>query len=140
MSKIEHEIKIHSDVPTVYQALTTLQGLQSWHSAQAQGEMKLNGQFTMKGLDKPTFSWKITELKPNQSVTWECIQGPGDAVGTTVWFNLMKANDGQVMVECSHEGWPGSEGNFRKCNTLWGMLLFHLKQFAETGKAKPTFN
>lgn len=140
MRNIEHEIKIHSDLATVYHALASLEGLQSWHSADAAGDVKVNGQLTMKGKGKPTFCWKIITMKPNQCVEWECVKGPGDSVGTKVWFNLAKAQDGSIIVECAHQGWPGTDGNFKKCNTLWGTLLFHLKQFAETGKAKPTFN
>jgi uncharacterized protein YndB with AHSA1/START domain len=55
MDTIEHEIKIHSDVSQVYGALTSLQGLKSWHSAQTDGDTGLNGELIMKGVDKPTF-------------------------------------------------------------------------------------
>lgn len=140
MKKIEHEIKIHSDASSVYQALTTLKGLESWHSAHVEGNLSLNGQFTITHQEYPSFSWKIIALEPNHSVEWECIKGPGDAPGTHVWFNLVPKEDGRVLVECTHQGWANTNGKFRKCNTLWGMLLSHLKQFVESGKPDPTFN
>lgn len=140
MSKIEHEIKIESNVPHVYQALTTLEGLKSWHSAQAEGDLRVNGQLITKGENKPTFIWKIVALNPNKRVEWECVQGPGDSVGTNVYFDLAKTDDGRVLVECVHQGWEHTDDNFNKCNTLWGVLLYHLKQFVETGIVNPTFN
>lgn len=140
MKKIEHEIKIQGNVPAVYQALTTLEGLESWHSAHIDGSCNLNDQFTIHHKDHPSFSWKITCLKPNQCVEWECINGPGDSAGTHVSFNLAPDTHERIMVECTHDGWPDTNGNFRKCNTLWGMLLYHLKQFVETGKPSPAFH
>lgn len=140
MTKIEHEIKIKSNLNDVYQALTTLDGLKSWHSAQMEGESKLNGQLITKGRDKPTFVWKIIALTNNSDVKWECVEGPGDSPGTQVEFNLIERDDGYIDVECIHDGWSKTDDNFTKCNTLWGMLLYHLQQYAETGIANPTFN
>ena len=140
MKKIEHEVKIQGDIQTVYQALTTLHGLESWHSAHMKGEPTLNGEITMLHKKNPVFSWKIIGLKPNHSVEWKCVQGPNNAPGTLVCFNLIPGNDGKVLVECTHQGWSETDAHFRKCNTLWGMLLFHLKQFIESGNPKPAFH
>ena len=38
-----------------------------------------------------------------------------------------------------HAGWPGTHGNFRKCNTTWGVLLHHLRDYVETGDAATAF-
>jgi hypothetical protein len=56
-----------------------------------------------------------------------------------VIFELSPADHGRTLVECTHAGWPGTHGNYRKCNTLWGVLLHHLKRYAETGTAMPAF-
>lgn len=140
MKKIEHELTIHSDLPTVYQALTTRKGLESWHSSHVEGNFDVNGQFIICHEKNPSFSWKVVNLDPDHRVEWECIKGPGDAPGTHVWFNLKEGDDGKVLVECIHYGWEDTNGNFKKCNTLWGMLMYNLKQFVETGKPGPTFN
>ncbi|TJV33741.1 MAG: hypothetical protein E5Y18_14640, partial [Mesorhizobium sp.] len=36
--------------------------------------------------------------------------------------------DGRTHVSRKHGGWPHREGNFQKCNTLWGAMLFQLKR------------
>lgn len=139
MATIEHEITINASPEKIYTALNTVNGLKSWHSAQIEGECQLNHTIVTKGKDKPTFVWKIITLEPNHRLVWECIEGPGNSVGTQAAYSLLLQEDGRVIVECSHMDWPDKQGNFRKCNTLWGILLHHLKNYVETGKATPTF-
>lgn len=138
MAQIDHEIKIDAPIETVKQALTTISGLRSWHTSAMDGDIKLNGILISKAKDKPAFHWKIMSLEP--TVIWECIEGPGDSVGTQAIFNFSETKDGRVLVELSHTEWPHQHGNYRKCNTLWAILLHHLKNYAETGVVEPAFN
>jgi len=79
-------------------------------------------------------------LKPDaHTVEWKCIAGPGHSVGTTARFKLSPSDGGQTLVEFSHTGWSDGDDNFRKCNTLWAILLFHLRQYLATKQANPTF-
>jgi len=89
---------------------------------------------------QPLFVFEITEQSPPHSVEWCCIEGPNDSVGTTVSYHLSETDRGRTLVEVAHKGWPGTHGNYRKCNTYWGILLHHLKQYAETGVARPAFD
>ena len=54
-------------------------------------------------------------------------------------FTLTKTDDDRTLLEHVHAGWPGTHGNFRKCNTTWGVLLHHLRDYAETGNPAPAF-
>lgn len=137
MAQINHEIKINAPIEKVHQAITSLQDLRSWHTSSMEGDSKPNGVLISKAKDKPTFHWKIKSAKP---VIWECTEGPGDSVGTQVIFNLSETDDGGILVELSHTEWPNQHGNFRKCNTLWGILLHHLKKYVESGIVNPAFN
>ena len=83
------------------------------------------------------FRWKLIELKPNSLVRWECIQGPGEAAGTTVTYRLVSKGTNQTVVECDHENWPEGHSAFKTCNTRWGVVMGHLKKYAETGQADP---
>ena len=139
MADIVHEIKIKAAPERVFQALTTLQGLKGWHSTQADGAGGAGGVLTFRHADGPTFRWEVTDCVPASHVAWKCAAGPGDSVGTTVSFRLSPTDDGRTRVEQDHRGWPGTHGNFRKCNTYWGVLLHHLKRYVETGAAAPAF-
>jgi uncharacterized protein YndB with AHSA1/START domain len=139
MAEINHEIKIDAPVDKVYTALSTLEGLRSWHTANIAGKMELNDVIAIQAADKPLFEWKIIEAIPSSKVTWECLAGPGDSKGTKVFYKLSKTDDNRTLLELSHTEWPHQAVNYRKCNTLWGVLLHHLKQYVETDKPQSAF-
>jgi hypothetical protein len=60
-------------------------------------------------------------------------------VGTTATFLITPHGD-RTFLELKHSGWPGTHGNFRKCNTIWGVLLHHIQQYVQTGTPAPAFD
>lgn len=139
MAEIAHEIKIKAPRDRVFNALTTLEGLTSWHTTRTQGNARVGEVLQFESAGNPPFRWEITRLDPPKHLEWKCVEGPGDSVGTKVSFDLTDTADGRTLVELAHSGWPGTHGNYRKCNTLWGILLHHLRVHAETGKRGPAF-
>jgi len=137
MADINHEIKIQAPLEKTFKALSNLDDLKSWHTAHIEGIPAINETLTFKGSGKPTFLWKIVQVEPNKKVIWECLEGPGDSPGTKAIYTLSKVNDHSTLVELAHTSWPDQQGNFRKCNTLWGILMHHFKNYVETGKANP---
>lgn len=135
---LRHAVNIDAPPAKVRDALTTLQGLKGWTAAdEASGGGKVGAQWSLKYADGPAFVWEIVTQDADK-VVWKCVTGPGDSVGTTVSFDLDKTPDGRVHLRFAHSGWPHQEGNFAKCNALWGMLLHHLRAFAEHGTVAPT--
>lgn len=137
MKKIEHELKVQGKLDVIHQALTSLHGLKSWHSAQIEQN---DNEFTMIHKDHPSFSWKIISVQPEQRIEWLCTKGPGNSAGSSVFFTLNACDEDRVLIQCVHQDWAENDEHFNTCNTLWGMLLNHLKEFVETGTVKPTFN
>lgn len=133
MTTIDHEIKIEASPEAVEKALSNLNDLKAWHTARIEG--KPGGVLSFEGTDKPVFEWKISV--DHRSITWECMEGPGDSIGSKAIYSLSETDDGKTLVELQHTSWPDQEGNYRKCNTLWGILLHHLKTYVETGKRAP---
>lgn len=139
MAAIDHEIKISAPCESVHQALTTLEGLRSWKTSDVEGHGAVGSQWKFRFPGPTDFQWRIALSEPDR-VLWECTDGPGDAVGTSTVFTLQPTADGRTLLTCQHAGWPGSHGNFRKCNTTWGVLLHHLKTYVETGQSAPAFS
>jgi uncharacterized protein YndB with AHSA1/START domain len=139
MVDIQHEIKIRAMPERVFQALTSVEGLTAWHSAGVQGDSARGGVLTFEHTSAPTFRWEVTESVSPMRVAWKCLAGPGNSAGTVVTFDLSATADGRTLVELAHTGWPDTRGNYRKCNAYWGVLLFHLKQYVETGARNPAF-
>ena len=126
---LRHAVKISADHARVREALTTARGLEHWTAAKV-SDQRAAGEWSFKHLDGPSFVWRIT-LPDADTVVWTCIAGPGDAAGTTATFQLASAADGRLHLTLDHGGWPHQEGNFVKCNSLWGMMLHRLRDYAE---------
>ena len=139
MAEIHHELKMKASPERIFAALTTAEGLKSWHSAHVEGDGAPGHIWRFEFTGRPTFCWEVTESAAPTHVAWRCVEGPGDSVGTSVTFHLSRAGEDRTLVELAHTGWPGTHGNYRKCNTYWGVLLHHLKQYTETGVPGPAF-
>ena len=139
MPEISHEINISAPPERVFAALSTLDGVKGWHNPTATGTGAMGSEWVFSFADHPEFGWEVLSSDHPTSVVWRCTRGPGDSVGTTATFTLTPIEDGRTRVEHVHAGWPGTQGNFRKCNTTWGVLLHHLRNYVETGAAATAF-
>lgn len=139
MLEIDHEIRIEATPEEVFAALSTRDGLAAWHTPNVTGSGDVGGEWVMTFTGRPEFGWEVIASEAPRRVAWRCTRGPGDSVGTTATFTLAADGD-RTLVELQHAGWPGTHGNFRKCNTLWGVLLHHLRDYAETGDTATAFD
>ena len=139
MADINHQIKIKGPQQRVYQALATPSELSKWHTAKIEGNGGVGGVLRIQPQEGPAFEWKVTKDVPLQTIVWHCVKGPGNSAGTNVQFQLSSTVDGRTFVELAHSDWPDTGGNFRKCNTLWAILLDHLRKYTETQKTDPAF-
>jgi uncharacterized protein YndB with AHSA1/START domain len=136
--EIDHEIRISGSPEQVFAALSTLDGVKGWHTPGTQGTGQVGSEWVFAYADHPEFGWEVIASEEPTRVSWRCTRGPGDSVGTTATFSVASA-DGRTVVELQHGGWPGTHGNFRKCNTTWGVLLHHLRDYVESGVPATAF-
>lgn len=139
MADIRHEIMITAPPERVFEALSTPAGIAGWHTPSVQGSGAVGSEWVFGYADHDEFGWHVMLSEPSRSVVWRCTRGPGESVGTTTTFTLTATEDSRTLVEHVHAGWPGTHGNFRKCNTTWGVLLHHLREYVETGHAATAF-
>ena len=138
MASSTHRIRIHADRDTVFQALSTTVGLKGWYTAQIDGIVAEGNTATFHFPKDETFTWKFTNLKPDAGIIWECQDGPGAAKDTKAVFGLKE--DGQdTVVTCEHQGWPEGHEALATCNTLWGILMGHLREYAEERRPMPAY-
>ena len=130
---IQHELKIHAPRARILAALTERAPLGRWQGAKVTaGEREWRFDYP----DATRFRWKVIESSPKR-VAWQCLEGPGQAIGKEASFTLSENGDAATLLEFAHTGWPGTDGNFRRCNTRWAILLHQLQQEAE---AHPAIN
>jgi len=133
---LRHAVNVAADHAKVRDALTSVEGLKGWTMADVSGGGGVGSKWTWKYPGGPTFTWEVI-VQHDDKIEWRCVAGPGDSVGTTTSFALGKTPHGRVHLTFSHAGWPHQEGNFDKCNSLWGMMLHQLRTYVEKGKIAP---
>ena len=139
MATSAHKITINAPKDEVFEAITTVDGLKGWYSPDVSGKSEKGGQVTLSFAEKEgPFKWNVTEADQGSRVRWECTQGPGKAAGTTATFTLTGSGE-KTVVTLDHEGFQESDEKLKTCNTLWGALIHHLKQYVETEQPKPAF-
>ena len=134
---ILHRIGIKSVSPeTVYDALTTLEGLSGWWTTDTTGTTDVAGVIRFRFGPPGGFDMKVLELTPAKQVLWEVVDGPAEWIGTTVRFEL-KEEDGHTIILFSHEGWREPVEFMYHCSTKWGAFLLSLRDLLETGTGSP---
>jgi uncharacterized protein YndB with AHSA1/START domain len=139
MATLSHQIRVSAPPDRVYEAISTNDGLTGWFTADIDGTVGSGGEALLKFTGHEPFRWRFTGLSPGSRLRWECTQGPGAAVGTTATFSLSRTADGRTQVGLDHDGFTESDPALATCNTLWGILLGHLKTYAETAVPSPAF-
>ena len=139
MVDILHRVGATVSPDKVYAALTTIDGLAGWWTADTQGDTSVGGviRFRFDGApDLGGFDMLVLEAKPGERVLWEVVDGPSEWIGTQVGFEL-KEEDGFTIILFSHQGWKEPVEFMYHCSTKWATFLVSLKQFVETGAGEP---
>lgn len=142
MINIIHRIGVKSAADRVYKALSTIEGLANWWTEEVEGEALTGGniKFTFRtetGDVKGQMVMKVQELNPQQSVTWRCVEGPEEWIGTSVTFELTE-QDGQTTIIFGHRDWREAVEFTAHCSMKWAVFLLSLRDYIETGKGKPS--
>jgi uncharacterized protein YndB with AHSA1/START domain len=133
MADIRHRVGIAASREQVYEALSTKEGLGTWWTPDVHGDAALGGKLEFYfGSPEPAAVMEVTELVPSRRVTWRCIQGPQEWVGTNLIFDV-KTTDGQTVVVFSHANWEEPGEFMHHCSTKWGYFLLGLKSGLEGG-------
>lgn len=134
MTSIKNLFHINGPKEKVYEAISTINGLSNWWTAQTTGESKVDGiiQFRFGGGGP---DMKVKEMKQNELVTWECVAGPEDWIGNTFTFKLDE-NEGKTRVRFEQAGWKEANDFYASCSFSWGRYMESLRQYCQTGKGE----
>lgn len=136
MKSICHRLSIETPVEKVYGALTTQEGLSGWWSPETTAKPEVGSIATFAFGNIVVKEMKIEELKPLRRVSWLCIKGWEDWIGTTTTFEL-EPHDKKTLLSFHHDGWMEYTPSFASCSYDWAMFLRSLKFLCETGKGLP---
>ena len=136
MSTIQHLFHIEAPPAIVYKALATVKGLSEWWTRDTFGAAEVGSILEFKFGEVFLNKMRVVEMEPEQSVTWECVSGPADWVGTRITFELEKV-DAKTRLRFSHSNWREQNDFFAQCNFSWGRYLESLRQYCQTGYGFP---
>ena len=136
MAEIHHRVGIKASAESIYQALTTNEGLASWWTNDVTGAGNVGSviQFRFNG-GGPDF--EVTKLVESETVQWKHSGSmPEEWMGSEILFQL-QVKDDQTIVRFSHYNWKEATDFMAHCSTKWAVFLLSLKEALETGKGKP---
>lgn len=130
---IKHLFHISVPRDKVYEALTSIDALSKWWTADTSGSSDpgevIRFRFNGQGPDM-----KVTELKPRELVAWKCVADPY-WLGNKLTFALDE-NDGKTRLRFSHDGWQEQNDFYAICTFAWGRYMESLRQYCQAGKSQ----
>jgi len=100
------------------------------------GSSEGNGIQFFFGQPEPTAVMEVIRLSPHGHVSWRCVEGADEWVGTELNFDLTRADD-ETVVLFTHADWREPTEFMAHCSGRWAYFLLSLKQYLETGKETP---
>jgi len=137
MVDLHHRVPITAAPEKVFTAIATQEGMRGWWTRDATLDSKVGGKAEF-GFDKRgvVFRMTIDELDRNNRVRMTCSGDPAEWAGTTLEWNIRPTPEGAIL-SFVHGGWRERTDFCSSCNSMWGRLMFRLKDFVETGNANP---
>ena len=138
MPDIRHRVAITAPLETVYEAVATTEGISEWWTRDGVRGASDEGsrlQFFF-GQPEPAAVMEVTRLDPDGHVTWKCVEGADEWVGTTITFDLSRKDD-ETVVMFAHADWREAVDFMAHCSARWAYFLLSLKGYVETGKGTP---
>ena len=138
MDTIRQEVWINAETDTVFEALTTKEGLDAWWGPVLNAEPSVGSVVEFDhGLGEP-LRMEITELVPNERLAWKCVSAFSDPsnpasewAGQTLVFELEPRHDVELLggtqnvtvLHFDNAGWPPEARWYGFCNAAWGETL-----------------
>jgi len=135
--KIIHVLVIHASKQKVYEAITTQRGLSSWWTTNVKAETKVQSIIEFRFHDPFHPDMKITKLRENDCVEWECIGGADEWIKSKFMFDLTEQSSDTQLKFIQEYGKKISDEAYGIYNFNWGYYLQSLKDLCENGRGKP---
>jgi uncharacterized protein YndB with AHSA1/START domain len=138
MVDILHRVGIAAPASSVYESLTTIDGLSRWWTNTVTGDPRPGGriEFVFGGPDRAIVV-EVVSATPDTQVVWRCVEGgPAEWTDTTLAFDLEASGD-ETVLRFTHAGWREPVELMGHCSTKWAYFLLGLKAGFEGGKATP---
>src|SRR5262245_21474702 len=135
MADIRHALPIDAAPERITELVSSPEGLAAWWTEDV---VRVGGADVLElGFFDRTTLYRLVRAPDPDGVRWRGESG-SEWAGTELVFRLRRKGN-QTQLEFSHEQWASETPYFVSCNTVWGHLMFRLKEVAEGGAARPLF-
>ena len=136
MYDIVHQLTIAASPDKVYEAVTTVNGLTSWWTADVEFG-PADGEFQVGFRDGSVrMRFQTDAFDPPVLVHLTCIDGPSEWPGTQLAFRIESTDEGSSL-RFWHGGWEYEDGALPTCSFEWAMSLDSLRRYLEAGQGTP---
>jgi uncharacterized protein YndB with AHSA1/START domain len=135
MTTLHHAIKVSASRPRVFKALVDIDEMAAWHVGSIEGDIAVGSTFYLDVRPGLRFGWKVDEIITNKQIGETCIEGPGNSVGKRTTITLSDIEGGGALVQLIDGDWADGDEHLSFCNTRWGEVLLHLKEYVERTSA-----
>jgi uncharacterized protein YndB with AHSA1/START domain len=133
MLTLRHAIKINAPRDRVFSALADIDEMAAWHIGGVDGDIAVGSTFRLNPKPGLVFGWRTEDIVAGERIRQQCVEGPGNSAGKTLTFTLSDDAEGTTLVTLTDGQWLDDDPNLPFCNTRWAEVLFHLKEYVETG-------
>jgi uncharacterized protein YndB with AHSA1/START domain len=139
MPDIRHRVEIMATSQKVYEAVATNEGISAWWTRNGvKGDSAVGAKLSFYfGSPEPAAVMEVTELSPDEVVSWSCVGGASEWIGTKLSFALTPKDDGTVVL-FTHADWRSPSEFMAHCSARWAHFLLSLKAYTETGTGTPS--
>jgi uncharacterized protein YndB with AHSA1/START domain len=138
MPDIRHRVAISAPLKSVYEAVATKEGISEWWTRDGvRGDSSEGSKVEFYfGSPEPAAVMEVTRLDPEGHVSWNCVEGAEEWVGTKLTFDLTHEDDDTVVM-FSHADWRSPSEFMAHCSARWAYFLLSMKSLLEIGKGTP---
>jgi uncharacterized protein YndB with AHSA1/START domain len=138
LETIRHRVGIAASPERIFAAVATRDGLQGWWISTITGNPSKGGSsiefFT--GGTTPLVTMNVVDLIPNEKVSWNCVQGPDEWVGTQLTFVITPSDASEeTVLVFEHAHWRDPIEFMYHCSTKWAYFLLGMKGWLEGGES-----
>ena len=139
MKTIHHVFNVDASVETVWDAITTEEGLGSWWSTEVSAPAAEVG-----GVVDWTFvpgfnpDMEIVEIEPPRRLVWKCVGGHDKWADNTFTFEVVRVDGGRARLRFwQHYAVELDDDDYGIYNFNWGYYLESLRLYCADGAGKP---
>ncbi len=131
MHSIYHDTDIKASASTIFEAISSASGLESWWTKKSESNPVLGG--TYRFYFDPEYDWyaKVIQIQTDKSIVYEMTASTDDWLGTRLNFELISIDDTMIRLRFEHLGWRELSDHFRRSSYCWALYLKGLKDYCE---------